>query len=481
MSLFVINPLHIRNGKHLEFQVAWNKAIQGRPLEAIQLLVNSLANGKGATQKEIARLLTDGIEGLSVQSALSFVKKLVSVKILLPKEKRKAFAEKILQTYLKKVCPLHCRLREGKRVSKDEWPIFIFASKVYFSDEFATHMLLLALRKGYPFRAFADSGQTIRIEIERNGMVRSFHSGFRDVTEFDFRSQTITEDKWTTNYLCALAGIPVPPHIKCLDMEHGKVFANREGFPLVLKPTFGHDGEDVYPHIRSLEDLKKTLRKVLPKYKNEGGLSLEKYVPGNRYRIVLLGSKLVGAVACYAPKITGDGQHTIAELIEQKNKAWSQKGKMDESRSSVIINQALKDWIGSQNLKLRSVLPKGNSITLQGVINSTRGGVVELLPPSAIHPKVIELTRKTLRLVGLHFGGIDYIAPNVSEPPEECGGIVLEIQAHPGGTHCEKGVWKTFMLDPYSEFLEKVCDYAFEYDMNRPPAILDVSQDQTLP
>ena len=472
MPRYALNPLHIVHKNTYRFQITPSIVITGRPKVAIDAIVKIAKKREGLPLKDLASMMCKELSGSTLEESTSFVKQLINAKIFIPESQTRPFVTKLLNDYLKIVCKLHCRTRKGLAVKPAEWPITIFASRAFPQDEFPTHLLLVATKKNLPFTIHADTKRSVMIEIQKNGLTRQFSSSYRDVPEFDIKAHRVTEDKWATNYFCTLANIPVPAHIKCKDLADGKRFASRVGFPLVVKPTFGHDGLDVFPHVKSHDDLEIMLRRLLPKWKNKGGISIEKFVPGNRYRVILLGSKLVGVAAVYAPKVTGDGKKTITELIERENKTRLKTQAKDYPDNVIPLSRALKCWVQSQGYKMTSVLSKGVCISVCGTINTAQGGSVKTISPSKVHPEVIEITRKALRLMGLHYGGVDYIAPNISEAPDKVGGKITEMQAHPGGTHCINGKWRTFILQAYLEFVEQACDYAFNHDMTKPPALL---------
>ena len=46
---------------------------------------------------------------------------------------------------------------------------------------------------------------------------------------------------------------------------------------------------------------------------------VERYIPGHDFRLLVVGGNLVAASRRDPPQVTGDGRHTIRQLVEQVN------------------------------------------------------------------------------------------------------------------------------------------------------------------
>jgi carbamoyl-phosphate synthase large subunit len=68
-------------------------------------------------------------------------------------------------------------------------------------------------------------------------------------------------DKWTTNSLLRDRGLPVPESILVSDSASHRPFAERHGFPLVLKPRRGSGSQNVFV-LRSIAELERLAQQV---------------------------------------------------------------------------------------------------------------------------------------------------------------------------------------------------------------------------
>src|SRR3546814_4142963 len=61
---------------------------------------------------------------------------------------------------------------------------------------------------------------------------------------------------------------------------------------------------------------------------------VERYIPGHDFRLLVVGSNLVAAARRDPPQVTGDGRHTIRQLVEQVN-ADPLRGRSEEHTSEL--------------------------------------------------------------------------------------------------------------------------------------------------
>src|SRR5699024_3042683 len=97
-------------------------------------------------------------------------------------------------------------------------------------------------------------------------------------------------------------------------------YANKLGYPLVIKPADGSFGRGVITNILSVEEFKDSLKRV----RHEIGYNetmFEQYIPEKEYRVFFVGDEEVAAINRITPNISGDGVHTNRQMIDKKNKA----------------------------------------------------------------------------------------------------------------------------------------------------------------
>lgn len=130
-------------------------------------------------------------------------------------------------------------------------------------------------------------------------------------------SEAIAQDKQLTKKLLAAAGVPVPAGRAVKDAEDAWAAACAIGVPVVVKPLDGNQGKGVTVNITTKEQLFKAYA-VATQFRDD--VLVERYMPGNDFRLLVVGEKLVAAARRDPPKVAGDGVHTIAQLVEEVNK-----------------------------------------------------------------------------------------------------------------------------------------------------------------
>lgn len=249
----------------------------------------------------------------------------------------------------------------------------------------------------------------------------------------------IGSEKDDTKVLLEEKGVPVPKgkgfEADATDDEILN-YAEELGYPLVLKPTDGSLGWGVVTNIQSLEELKDELIYVRQELGYDKVI-VEQYVVGAEYRFYVVEDEVVAVYNRIPANITGDGEHTIEELIRLKN---LERRKNSRLNSCLIeIDVEILDFIAAKNHTLETILPKGEQLFLRQKSNVSIGGD----PVDAtddVSNEVKEIAVKALKAVpGLTHGGVDIIINdgNVSQevavvielnPTAQIGGILFPLK-----------------------------------------------------
>ncbi|MFB4474001.1 acylphosphatase [Oceanobacillus caeni] len=193
------------------------------------------------------------------------------------------------------------------------------------------------------------------------------------------------------------------------------------GYPLVLKPTNGSLGNGVVTDINNDEDLRKAIQYVRYELEYKEVIA-EQFVAGKEYRVYVVGDQVIAAYNRVPANITGDGKHTIEQLIRLKN---NQRKKNARLYSCLIeIDKEIFDFIQAAGYTFESVLPKGKQIFLRQKTNVSSGGdpidVTDEMPD-----KYKQVAINALKAVpGLEHGGVDIII-------NEDSGLAVVIELNP--------------------------------------------------
>ncbi len=444
--------------------VAPGVTLQVRPKAVIAFLIASMNPGRRVTRTkhEIETSILRHFEDITPGSVRRFVAGLIRDDILLATDRSRSFTTKTLQGYVTLV-------EEALAAGRRPLPISpLFAGSYLEIPE----VLLAALRSRASFslrlrkNLVSDSpDEIVEVTLTKNGKTRTFSSEYRCFPEADGRAMLITEYKWAMNYLCQRAGLPVPEHKKCLSVRLATAFAETVGFPVAVKPSLGSNGDDGFPNVADRETLERIVRRLLKKYRHKEGVAVEKQIPGNNYRMMILGDSIIGAYESSPPVIVGDGRRTVAGLIENENR---RRLREDTDDRSIVIDEELRLALRGESLTLKSIPAKGRKVQLHYNLNRGKGPSVRILDVKSIHPEVERVAVAALRVAGLHYGAIDYVAPSITRPPAETGGKICEVQAHPGMPDRIYGRRRA---------LDRMIAYAFADGFRSPPSSLVVRDD----
>ncbi|MBU9722715.1 MULTISPECIES: ATP-grasp domain-containing protein [Bacillaceae] len=292
---------------------------------------------------------------------------------------------------------------------------------------------------------------TIALEGWRRGLVLRFHRVIKN-GKVDFKF-TLSSDKSQHTFdvsmgdkvseeavkICANkeltkrtlfnAGIPIPKG-KCFKINDSfdeiVNYANKLGYPVVLKPTTGSGGKGVVSDIKSEHMLKNALSSFK---KGSKDIILEKFYSGKEVRVYVIGNKIVGAINRVPAHVIGDGKKSIYQLIQDKNR--DRKRIPHLYNRPIIIDDEVTFLLKSRGYTLDSILKEGEKIFIRSVSNVSLGGdpidVTDDLSDS-IKDLAIKATKS---IPGLVQCGVDIIIDNSKNT-----GVILELNTKPGiGSH----------------------------------------------
>lgn len=159
---------------------------------------------------------------------------------------------------------------------------------------------------------------------------------------------------------------------------------------------------------------------------NDNGLILvQDFMEGFEVCATILEGNLISIVARVPAFIIGDGDRTIEQLINQKNKMREECGFL--SKNLIKKSEAVKAFIGNENLSFESIPEKDEYVLLLSVSNTSFGGeIVELT--STVSEQTRQLALDALSaLPSMMCGGIDIIIKNFKDKSPR----VIEINPFP--------------------------------------------------
>ena len=237
-------------------------------------------------------------------------------------------------------------------------------------------------------------------------------------------AEGISRDKDLTKSLLASCGVPVPEGRMVESPCDAWEAAQDIGLPVVVKPYDGNHARGVFTNLSNQGEIEKAYEDAL----NEGsGVMVERFIPGNEHRLLVVGKKVVAAAKGESAWAKGDGVRTIRQLIEQEINTDPRRGDAEIlPLSPVVFDTKLELELSRQKLSLDSVPAKDQDVLVQG------SGNMAFEVTHLVHPDVAAQAALAARVIGLDIAGIDLVAEDISRPLEEQGGAIVEVNAGPG-------------------------------------------------
>jgi cyanophycin synthetase len=239
-------------------------------------------------------------------------------------------------------------------------------------------------------------------------------------------AETIACDKDLTKSLLTACGVPVPEG-EIVDSPAAAWRAAQDfDAPVVVKPTDGNHGRGVTLDLTQEADVHAAYE-VAARHGSE--VMVERYIPGQEHRLLVVGGRVVAAARGETAWVTGDGQHNVADLVDQQINNDPRRGTTEDhplNRLNPREDGVMLLDLQRQGFTPDSVPPAGKRVLVQ------RNGNVAIDCTDDVHPEVDHYVSLAARAVGLDIAGIDVVAEDISRPLHEQGGAVVEVNAGPG-------------------------------------------------
>ena len=241
-------------------------------------------------------------------------------------------------------------------------------------------------------------------------------------------AEAIAQDKELTKKLLSAAGVPVPSGRSVVDVDDAWKAAQEIGLPVVVKPNDGNQGKGVTVNVTTQEQLTKAYHTARA-FRDD--VLVERFMPGNDFRLLVVGDKLVAAARRDPPKVVGDGVHTIAQLVELVNQDPRRGSGHATSLTKIRFDDIAHACLATQDLTADSVPSKGQRVNLRNNANLSTGGSATDVTDD-VHPEVAARAIAAAQMVGLDICGVDVVCDSILHPLEDQGGGIVEVNAAPG-------------------------------------------------
>ena len=237
-------------------------------------------------------------------------------------------------------------------------------------------------------------------------------------------AETISRDKDLTKSLLASAGVPIPEGRTVTSPDDAWEAAQDIGLPVVVKPIDGNHGRGVFINLYTQQEIEAAYAVAI----DEGSeVLVERHIVGDEHRLLVVGNKVVAAAKGETVWVTGDGKHSVQELIQIQINSDPRRGTAQEHPlNPVRIDSAVELELARQKLTGTSIPALDQKVLIQS------NGNVAFDVTDLIHPDVASQVALAARVVGLEIAGVDLVAQDISRPLAEQNAAIVEVNAGPG-------------------------------------------------
>src|ERR1700736_2081540 len=176
----------------------------------------------------------------------------------------------------------------------------------------------------------------------------------------------LASDKEETNKILATLGLPVPTQ-ELVKTEAAAIRAARRiGFPVVTKPYNGNHGRGI--SIRLTTDEEVTQGFTVAR-EHSRSVIVETFLEGDDHRLLVVNGELVAATRRTPGHVVGDGEHTIAQLVDIVNQDPRRGVGHEKVLTRLELDAQAQKMLGRAGLQSDSVPEKGAIVYLRSTAN----------------------------------------------------------------------------------------------------------------
>src|SRR5499427_6217144 len=238
----------------------------------------------------------------------------------------------------------------------------------------------------------------------------------------------LASDKEETNKILAGLGLPVPQQELVQTGTQAVRAARRIGFPVVTKPYNGNHGRGISIRLTTEEEVAHGFEVAR---EHSRSVVVESFLEGEDHRLLVVNGELVAATRRTPGHVVGDGEHTVAQLIDIVNQDPRRGVGHEKVLTRLELDPQAHKMLERAGLTADSVPERGSTVYLRSTANLSTGGTATDVT-DVIHPDNREMAERAVRAIGLDVGGVDFLSKNITESYRTIGGGICEVNAAPG-------------------------------------------------
>jgi len=272
------------------------------------------------------------------------------------------------------------------------------------------------------------------LRLNDQSLVQFGHGRFQQRIQATVTSRTphiaveLASDKEETNRILGALGLPVPRQELVQSAGQAVRAANRIGYPVVTKPYNGNHGRGISIGLTGDAQVERGFALAR---EHSRSVIVESYLEGDDHRLLVVAGELVAATKRTPGHVVGDGQHSVAELIEMVNRDPRRGVGHEKVLTRLELDAQAEQMLARQGLDAAAVPEEGRVVALRSTANLSTGGTATDVT-DIIHPDNRDMAVRAVRAVGLDVGGVDFLSTNIAESYRRAGGGICEVNAAPG-------------------------------------------------
>lgn len=237
----------------------------------------------------------------------------------------------------------------------------------------------------------------------------------------------LCQEKPLTNHMLRAVGVPVPEGRTVRSADEAWAAAQEIGMPVVIKPEDGNQGKGVSVHLTTEADVR-AAHALAAEFAR---VLVERHVQGHDFRLLVINGKMAAAARRDPASVTGDGVHTVEELVAEVNKDPRRRPGHSSHLTHITLNDAADLVLKQQGMTRSSVPARGHTVRLRTNANLSTGGTATDVTDE-VHPHNAQLAELAAQILALDVAGIDVLCGDIRRPLREQGGAIVEVNAAPG-------------------------------------------------
>ena len=238
----------------------------------------------------------------------------------------------------------------------------------------------------------------------------------------------LASDKEETNKILATLGLPVPKQELVQSEGQAVRAARRIGFPVVTKPYNGNHGRGISIRLTTDEEVRQGFAVAR---EHARSVIVETFLEGDDHRLLVVNGELVAATRRTPGHVVGDGEHTVARLVDLVNRDPRRGVGHEKVLTRLELDAQALAMLERAGLTPASIPVAGQVVYLRSTANLSTGGTATDVT-DVIHPDNREMAERAVRAIGLDVGGVDFLSTDITQSYRRIGGGICEVNAAPG-------------------------------------------------